>query len=192
MSVDTYPSFAALAAREVRGSDYDLDVQLRLSSRVAVIAPHGGGIEPETSRIAQSIAGAEFSFYSFRGLKRKGNRSLHITGHHFDEPECLRLLARHEWVVAIHGCAARGERVFLGGLDDALKSEFVAELTNTGITLKTSNHPFLGLHPRNVCNRGSRHAGVQFELSLPFRRGKHVAQFVDALRRVLARRQNQA
>ena len=111
--VDTYSSFTDLAAHEVRGRDYDLLVRHRNGTRVAVIAPHGGGIEPETARIAEAIAGAEFSLYCFKGLKRNGNGRLHITSHSFDEPDCLSLIAKHEWGLAIHGCADAGERVFL-------------------------------------------------------------------------------
>src|SRR3990167_9529066 len=76
--VDTYSSFADLAAHEVRGRDYDLLVRHRNGTRVVIIAPHGGGIEPETARIAKGIAGAEFSLYCFKGLKRNGNGRLHI------------------------------------------------------------------------------------------------------------------
>ena len=113
--MDRYSCFSELAAREARGADYEICARRQAASRVAVIAPHGGGIEPETSRIAESIAGAEFSLYCFLGLKRTGNRVLHITSHNFDEPECLGLIAEHDWVLAIHGCQESGERTFLGG-----------------------------------------------------------------------------
>ena len=94
--MDRYSCFSDLAACEVRGTSYDIHVHREAASRVAVISPHGGGIEPETSRIAESIAGAEFSLYCFRGLKRTGNGVLHITSHNFDEPECLELIAEHD------------------------------------------------------------------------------------------------
>ncbi len=190
--VDTYKCFADLQAREVRGKDYDLDVRYRDGARVAVIAPHGGGIEPETAKIAEAIAGAEFSLYCFKGLKANGNSRLHITSHNFDEPECLALLAKHQWVLAIHGCAESGERVLLGGLDKRLITDLSTALEAAGIRAETSGHEYTGKDLRNICNRGARHAGAQFELSLPFRRGDQVSRFVKAVRRVLAARQNGA
>jgi len=154
---------------------------------VAVIAPHGGGIESETSRIAESIAGAKFSIYCFRGLKPAGNRALHITSHHFDDPECLGLVAEHDWVLAIHGCAESGERNFLGGLDKPFICDLASVLQVVGIAAETSGHSYLGRHPRDICNRGARGMGAQFEISLPFRQGKQVPLFIEAVRGVLAR-----
>jgi len=189
--VDTYSSFADLAAHEVRGRDYDLLVRHRNGTRVVIIAPHGGGIEPETARIAKGIAGAEFSLYCFKGLKRNGNGRLHITSHSFDEPECLSLIAKHQWVLAIHGCADAGERVFLGGLDKSLIADLSTALEAVGIRAETSGHEYTGVHPLNICNRGARGAGAQFELSLPFRRDDRVLVFVETVRSVLAGRQNE-
>jgi phage replication-related protein YjqB (UPF0714/DUF867 family) len=62
---------------------------------VAVIAPHGGGIEPGTSELATAIAGDDFSLYLFEGLKSAGNGELHITSTNFDEP--ISAKADMEW-----------------------------------------------------------------------------------------------
>jgi len=191
-SVDTYCCFSDLAAHEVRGKDYDLRTVHRDGAQVVVIAPHGGGIEPETAKIAKAIAGADFSLYCFKGIKRKGNARLHITSHNFDEPDCLSLLARHEWVLAIHGCGEDGERAFLGGRDKPLVENLSKALRAVGINAETSGHQYAGNHPRNICNRNARGAGAQFELSLPFRRGNRVPAFVIAVRDVLAKRQHAA
>lgn len=190
--MDTYRCFADLEAHEVRGKDYDLDVRRRKGARIVIIAPHSGGIEPETARIAEAIAGAEFSLYCFKGLKANGNSRLHITSHNFDEPECLALLAKHQWVLAIHGCAESGERVFLGGLDMSLIADLSTALEAAGIRAETSGHEYTGAYPRNICNRGARGAGAQFELSLPFRRSDRVPVFVKAVRSVLVERHNAA
>lgn len=80
--MDKYSSFSELSAYERRGVDYEISVRPQLASSVAVIAPHGGGIERRTAGIAQRI------FYCFRGLKHRENRDLHITSHKFDEPKC--------------------------------------------------------------------------------------------------------
>lgn len=190
--MDTYCCFSDLATHEVRGRDYDLCIVHRDGAQVVVIAPHGGGIEPETGKIAEAIAGAEFSLYCFKGIKPKGNARLHITSHNFDEPECLSLLARHQWVLAIHGCAEDGERVFLGGRDRPLVADLSSALQSVGINGETSGHQYTGEHPRNICNRNARGAGAQFELSLPFRRGNRVPALVAAVRDVLAKRQHAA
>jgi len=185
-----YKCFADLKAHETRGKDYELDVLCRNGMQVVVIAPHGGGIEPETSKIANAIAGAEFSLYCYRGLKPVGNARLHITSHDFDEPECLALLAKHRSVLAIHGCAESGESVLLGGRDKVLMTDIAAALTLAGINAEMSGHDYPGEHPLNICNRGARGMGAQFELSRQFRGGDRLLLFVNTMRRVLAARQN--
>ena len=153
--------------------------------RVAVIAPHAGRIEPKTGPIAREIAGAEFSLYCFRGMKTAGNKDLHITSHHFDEPRCLELIKVHKWVVTIHGCQKKGEHVFLSGLDKALIADLEASLLQAGIRVQTLGHKYTGTLPKNICNRGRSHAGVQFELSRSFRNGDRVPAFIEAVRNVL-------
>jgi phage replication-related protein YjqB (UPF0714/DUF867 family) len=190
--VDTYQSYAELARSEREGSDYERVVRAQAGALVAVIAPHAGAIEPKTGSIAQDIAGADFSLYCFCGRKKNRNCDLHITSHNFDEPGCLRLIASHEWVVAIHGCGEQGERVLLGGLDKALIDDLAAELKRVGIVAETSGHRYPGRRLNNICNRGKSNAGVQFELSWRFRHGPHVPAFVRAIREVLSARQNAA
>lgn len=188
--MDKYSGYSALAKSETEGVDYERVVQPADGALVAVIAPHAGGIEPKTGPIAQEIAGADFSLYCFRGCKKAGgNSELHITSHHFDEPECVKLIARHKWVVAIHGCEVSGERVFLGGLDKELIADLAAELAQVGIIAETTGHNYLGADPNNICNRGQSNAGAQFELSLSFRNGIQVPAFVGAVRSVLLSRQ---
>ena len=118
---DTYPNFATLEQHERAGIDYGVLVR-REEPAFAIIAPHGGGIEPGTSEIADAIACQRWSFYAFEGLKRSGNRVLHITSTCFDEPMCLILLGDTNRVVTIHGEESDddGEGVFVGGLDDDL------------------------------------------------------------------------
>lgn len=192
MIVDKYSSYHELAELEKEGTDYEKIVRALDGALVAVIAPHGGGIEPKTDLIAQEIAGADFSLYCFRGCKAKGNCGLHITSHNFDEPECVMLVAGHKWVVAIHGCDEEGEQVFLGGLDKALIVDLAAQLKQVGISVEAAGHKYRGTNPSNICNRGKSNAGVQFELSLKFREGAHVQTFVAAVRSVLCARQNAA
>jgi phage replication-related protein YjqB (UPF0714/DUF867 family) len=182
---DKYSNYAELAAAEEEGIDFEVVVVKREPPRVAVIAPHAGGIEPRTGPIAREIAGAEFSLYCFRGMKNPSNQDLHITSHHFDEPMCLDLIKDHEWVVAIHGCQKKGEHVFLSGLDKALIADLEANLLQTAIRVQTLGHKYTGTLRQNICNRGRSHAGVQFELSRSFRNGDRVGAFIEAVRVVL-------
>jgi phage replication-related protein YjqB (UPF0714/DUF867 family) len=182
-----YRSFADLAAAQVRGRDYEIEVRRRPTSPVAVIAPHGGRIEDGTSEIARAIAADDFNLYLLEGMRPSLNyRSLHLTSHLFDEPECLELIAECSFVVAIHGCDGRDQRVLLGGLDLALKEQVTAALKAEELLALGEDHRFPALHPDNVCNRGARRQGVQLELTHPLRRSREAVRLAGAVRRVLA------
>lgn len=164
---DTYPNFATLEQHERSGIDYSVVIR-RAEPAFAIIAPHGGGIEPGTSEIADAIARQRWSFYAFDGLKRTGNRVLHITSTSFDEPMCLILLSDTTRVVTIHGEESEddGEGVFVGGLDEDLGTRVWDLLREQGFDVrKHTDCKLQGLDPKNICNRGTAGAGVQLELS---------------------------
>ena len=164
---DRYSNFAALSAGE-RADAFSISLRDR-GSRVAVAAPHGGGIEPGTSEIAVAIAGTDLSYYLFEGHKQQGNATLHITSSRFDEPQGLALLRRAGCVVTVHGEASRTETVYLGGLNTSLTLALRAGLERHGYLLR--EHPSLhGRDERNICNVGLTGAGVQLELSAGLRR----------------------
>jgi phage replication-related protein YjqB (UPF0714/DUF867 family) len=169
---DKYPNFKTLSRHERPGVDFRILVR-RATSKFAIVAPHGGGIEPGTSEIADAIAALEWSYYAFEGLKSRGNSDLHITSARFDEPMCLTLASQSEVVVTIHGehTDADGEGVFVGGLDANLGRRLGAELKAKGFAVGRHPDPRLqGLEPSNVCNRGTSGKGVQLELSRAVRR----------------------
>lgn len=184
-----YPSFAALAAARHEGRDYIRRWRFQARSRVAILAPHGGRIEPHTDQIAADIAGAEFSLYTFRSLLSRAQANLHITSHHFDDPACIDPLSRHPYVVTVHGCRVDGERALLGGLDTELLADLADAIRDAGFAVQTDGHRFPGRHPRNICNRGARACGVQLELSPLLRRSLRRGDFVEAVRAVLVARQ---
>jgi len=164
---DTYPNFATLEQQERAGVDYAVLVR-REEPAFAIVAPHGGGIEPGTSEIADAIAVQRWSFYSFEGLKTSGNRVLHITSTCFDEPMCLILLSDTNRVVTIHGEESDDDSqgVFVGGLDLELGTSMGALLKAQGFDVRQHPDPNLqGLNPKNICNRGTAGKGVQLELS---------------------------
>ncbi len=181
-----YRSFADLAAAQHRGRDFEIEIRRRPSSPVAVVAPHGGRIEDGTSEIARAIAADDLNLYLLEGLRPSLNyRALHLTSHCFDEPECLELLRHCPFVVAIHGCAGRDQRVLLGGLDVALKERIAAALAAASLVAFGDDHAFPGLRPDNVCNRGARGQGVQIEITHPLRRSIEAVRFAAAVRGAL-------
>lgn len=163
---DWYANFAELSKQEVENVDYSISVIDR-GTPIAIVAPHGGFIEPGTSELTVEIAGSDYSRYIFASLKsgRKHNE-LHITSSRFDEKRCLGLLSRTAVVVGIHGRAddGDGKTIFLGGLDTTLKGRMETELTSAGFKTLTDGHRFPGLEPTNICNRGTSTAGVQLEI----------------------------
>ena len=185
-NADTFNSYAELAQHYVRGQDYEISVCYRANSPVAIIAPHGGKIENRTSEIARSIAGDEFNLYLFEGrMKNHNYHSLHLTSHYFDEPECLRLIGLCSIVVAVHGCRGATEEILLGGRDADLKRRFHRDLLSDGVAVRSKGHNFPALRPDNICNRGMRKKGVQFELTTEFRGSESEAKAVLSTRKTL-------
>lgn len=197
--VDKYKSFSELAYYEARDIDYRLRSR-KCATALAVIAPHGGGIEPGTSELADAIAGLELSFYSFEGIKQTANRDLHLTSASFDEPEGVALVTASSGVVALHGEDSDEEVVFLGGLDKNLGDRLRASLEASGFSVQVHpNSELQGIAASNICNRGIGGCGVQLEVSNGLRRsffgslsrsGRGVKterfnQFVAAMRAVL-------
>jgi len=135
-----------------------------------MIAPHGGGIEPGTSEITKAIAGNQFSYYTFDGIRPKGNEQLHITSTLFDEPMCVKMVNAAEIVVAIHGCAGKGKFIYLGGLHNELKNILFTELAKAGFETRLTESNYAGTQLQNICNRGRERRGVQIEISEGLRR----------------------
>ena len=181
-----YGCYADLALAQVEGADFTVSVQRRPESPVAILAPHGGGIEAGTSEVARAVAGSEFNLYLFEGIRKSGNyAALHLTSHRFDEPRCLTLLSACDHVVSIHGCRGDTPRVLLGGLDAELKERLCTSIATAGIEARLDGHRFHAVHPRNICNRGRRGAGVQLELTSALRLVESNPTLVEALRSVL-------
>ena len=165
---DTYSGYGELCRSEVEGKDYRIALSHGRSG-IAVMAPHGGNIEPGTSEIARAIASADHTFYGFEGLKSRGNRKLHITSTAFDEPLCLNVLGGSKAVVILHGCKGNEEEVYLGGQDARFKSILADHLRQAGFHVG-SRTDLRGRDTRNLCNGCLNGTGVQLELSTGLRR----------------------
>ncbi len=171
MSKDTYSCFAELEQAE--SGNFRI-IKSRKHSAYAIIAPHGGKIEPGTAEIAESIAGTDLSLYIFKATsKSKPDITLHITSTNFDEPECLDLLKYTETALAIHGAkdpeTDPKERVWVGGnLHNEFKPHLERELSPLNLFVGI-NSDFTGTSPKNICNRGTSYQGMQLELSRALR-----------------------
>jgi phage replication-related protein YjqB (UPF0714/DUF867 family) len=185
---DSLRCYDDLAARYVEGVDYAVQVLHREASRVAVLAPHGGRIEGRTSEVARLIAGDDHRLYLFEGMRAGGDNfdCLHLASHKFDEPRALELISNCDIIVAVHGYAAPGPDVLLGGLDERLKQAVAHALTKIGLTSLVDGHRFPGRDPRNICNRGRSGAGLQLELSEGLRRAGDWMGLASAVRTAVA------
>jgi phage replication-related protein YjqB (UPF0714/DUF867 family) len=198
--VDTYADFAELEKNETKGIDYDILFR-QADSKIAIMALHGGGIEPGTFDIADAIAGNDHTFYAFKGLKKTENTTLHISSNRYDEPIGLRISREANLVVSIHGCHHQQEIVFIGGMNREIKHKIMNALRMSGFMAIIDEVPgHRGISADNICNRCQCGEGVQLEISKGLRekmfenidrrslrkRTKNFFQFVHAVKEVLA------
>ena len=167
---DRFANYEELCKIYQKPRDFDIRIK-DTRSCAAIIAPHGGKIEPATSEIAEEVASDTYKLYCFNGHVSKNNRSLHITSHNFDEPECLKLITECEIVLAIHGRRdGKGQKdVYLGGLDVPLVRSIANNLDAAQFSSKCDGHKFPAIHVRNICNRGRTRRGAQLELPYTLR-----------------------
>jgi len=181
---DRYANFAELEENEKAGEDYTI-LYREADSKIALMALHGGGIEPGTIDIADAVAGRDHTFYAFKGIKKRGNKILHITSNRYDEPVCLKAAKKALIVISIHGCRDKSEMVFIGGRNQKLKERIVHALRGAGFEAQISDLPGLrGISSENICNRCQSGEGVQLEIS----RGLREKMFDNIDRRSLRRR----
>lgn len=151
------------------GKDFAIEVRMGKSG-IAVMAPHGGGIEPGTGVIADAIAGSDHAYYAFKGIRATNNRQLHIPSIYFDEPQAMAMIRRCHTVITIHGCRRAGSEVYVGGRNSSLKKRVTAKLLQSGCRAEISTIAALkGQHHKNLCNRGTRGKGLQLEISSSLR-----------------------
>jgi phage replication-related protein YjqB (UPF0714/DUF867 family) len=187
MPKDWYNSFSELQANESKDA-YRIVVSDR-NSDVAIIAPHGGKIEPGASEIAVAVAGQSYNAYCFEGTRSRPHHELHITSHKFDEPRGRKLVAKSGVVIAMHGRKDDDDpkSIYLGGLDKEIRDRIAGELEKVDLRTRTEGHRFPATCPDNICNRGSRGKGVQLELPKTLRTkltedAAEMAKFVNAIR----------
>lgn len=198
--MDKYKNYKQLRWDEQEGTDYRINLR-EGTSGIAVIAPHGGGIEPGTMELADEIADCLHTFYCFEGIKQTRNSDLHITSENFDEPQGISIVKKYKTVLALHGCKEDEEVVYLGGKDNDFKEKIKKALTQAGFTVEKSPRSSLqGKSRRNICNRSQSGSGVQLEISKGLRkkmfsdltrqgrrhRTETFDRFISALRKALS------
>ncbi len=189
--MDRFKNYRELCRHAAEGRDFIIEMR-RGGSAVAVMAPHGGGIEPGTDTLAGAIAGSEHGYYAFKAVRARNNSELHIASERFDEPRALVLARQVRTVVTIHGCRGRREEVFIGGLAESLKICVLDSLQAAGFKAGGAPRASLGgIHRSNLCNRGQSGRGVQLELSEQLRHclmdgGRHLSPGSDRFRSFVA------
>lgn len=193
-------------------------------TQTIVMAVHGGGIESGTSELALGVAGyhpatlvptidghALHDFWLFEGLLSGGNRALHVTAAHYDEPIATELVQNARRCISLHGCTDRQAKVStthplgiiqVGGLDMELRNLVLVELARARIAAEiTTNDDLDGQNPNNIANKTKVGGCAQLEMGTRYRaslydtntrpRRKHTtnAEFwrlVGALRRAMS------
>jgi phage replication-related protein YjqB (UPF0714/DUF867 family) len=173
--MDNYRHFEQLREFEKEGVDFRIRWRIQ-DSGIAILSIHGGDIEPGTSEIADAIAGSDHTFYTFEGIKRAGNRKLHLTSTVFNEPIGLEIVCLSEIILSIHGCHETDAAVYLGGMDLELREHIQQRLASAGFhAVDDSSSKYPGRDPANICNICGRGMGIQLEIS----RGLRMQLFKD-------------
>ncbi|MBI5593773.1 MAG: poly-gamma-glutamate hydrolase family protein [Deltaproteobacteria bacterium] len=173
--MDSYRHFEHLKEFEKEGVDYRIRWRVE-DSGIAILSIHGGDIEPGTSEIADAIAGSDHTFYTFEGMKRAGNRALHLTSTVFNEPIGLEIVCLSEIILSIHGCHETEALVYLGGMDLELREHIRQHLAGAGFdAVDNCGSKYPGRDPANICNICGRGMGIQLEIS----RGLRAQLFKD-------------
>jgi phage replication-related protein YjqB (UPF0714/DUF867 family) len=168
--LDRYYCFAELTQYETFGEDYCIDMK-KGSSGIAVMAPHGGGIEFGTNQMARAIAHPDHTFWAFNGIKKTGNRILHITSTRFDAPDALKIAFAAQTVLTLHGCHGDASVVYVGGRHGPLKVHLCQNLLKAGFNARISKKEGLrGESPLNLCNRCRTGNGIQLEITTGLRK----------------------
>ncbi len=180
---DKYRSFRELALKQREGHDYRIRFENR-HSRILVMTPHGGRIEPGTSEIVEAVSANDMSYYMFEGIRPKGNYALHIKSTGFDEPEAMELLRSCDIAVTFHGESSEVEMVYIGGRDKTLRPHLEKSLKEAGFeTQANAKLGLAGISNDNICNRCLTNKGVQLELSRGLRESLFTSLNEEKVRR---------
>lgn len=160
---DRFMSLPALMSELTEDKDYRIRLRRR-GSKVTIMSPHGGFIEPGTSALAEAIAGKTFNFFDFQGLQTVRPEELHVTSTRFRHPVLDEMLSRSQLALSVHGMGDVDTwTLWLGGLNATMKERVQDKLTATGFSVNPTAPMYKGENPLNVVNLVPN-KGVQLEL----------------------------
>ena len=159
-------SFEKLESEEVENEDYTINSK-DTGSDTLLIAIHGGGLEPGTTELVEYIAKENnYSYYTFNGIKKSGNRKMHITSTDYDEPLALELVNKSLITLSFHGYDEPNKKhTYVGGLDTALVKKVIEQLNEANFSASIAPESLDGSEKDNIVNQNNKNKGVQLELS---------------------------
>ncbi|MEK7744064.1 MAG: poly-gamma-glutamate hydrolase family protein [Elusimicrobiota bacterium] len=162
---DLHKDIGGLRAAHREGEDFCVE-WLDRKSTTAVFAIHGGTIEPGTSEAARAVAGPDWSFYLFEGLKASSRRphELHLTSKRFQDAPAVALATAAVLAVSLHGAFDTDEKICIGGTNAARCASTARALAAAGFQTEEPCRRLPGASRRNIANRAGE-GGVQLELS---------------------------
>jgi phage replication-related protein YjqB (UPF0714/DUF867 family) len=155
---------ALLSTIEQQGN-YSFEIQASRGSPIKLFAPHGGCIEPGTAPIVKALAGDQYDYFIFRGLRKGKNckKLLHVTSSHYNEERCKSMAQNALVAFSVHGCRGKDIRIEVGGGNRKLAVDLVNLLMlNYPTALAPARRN--GSSPLNFVNK-AKHKGIQLELS---------------------------
>ncbi|MFH0066188.1 poly-gamma-glutamate hydrolase family protein [Peribacillus sp. NPDC056705] len=171
MNGNSYTDYIELQQNEQEELDYRIIVHHR-NPDIAILAIHGGNIEPGTSEIAAALGESLYaSTYLFEGLKLRGNQVLHITSCLFNEPFGVSMAANAQTTLSIHGHNdEHNALVYIGGRNEPYKNLIQQYLSKAGFQTDHAPQHLSGMKGNNITNSSKMGAGVQLELSTKLRK----------------------
>src|SRR5690625_1019346 len=165
-------SFEKLESEEVENEDYTINSK-DTGSDTLLIAIHGGGLEPGTTELVEYIAKENnYSYYTFNGIKKSGNRKMHITSTDYDEPLALELVNKSSITLSFHGYDESNKKhTYVGGLDKVLVKKVIDQLNEANFSASIAEDKLKGSKKDNIVKQNKKNKGVHRELSTAQREG---------------------
>ncbi len=163
-------------------------------SRVAIVAPQAGALEPLTGELARVIATGTSRIYRAFGKTPAETDRLQVLSSRLDEPWQRTVLNGARTAISIHSCGSEEEALTLiGGSNRPLVAAIRGRLEKAGFAVMESPAQPAGVDPDNIFN-GVPEGAVQLELTRRLRedlrsgrlRKSQLQRYARAIREALA------